>query len=66
MGSILPYSTYADGGGVDFANAIAQFSSVFGSIWSFIMDNWVFAIFIIIPVVGAILAWVISFFNGRK
>lgn len=66
MGSILPYETYAEGGGVDFANAISQFSVVFSSIWSFIMENWVFAIFIIIPVVGGVIAWIISFFNGRK
>ncbi len=66
MGPILPFETYAEGGGVDFSSAIAQFSAVFSSIWSFIMENWVFAIFIIIPVVGAVIAWIISFFNGRK
>lgn len=49
-----------------FAGAIEQFSVIFSAIWSFIMDNWVFAIFVIVPIVGAIIAWVVSFFNGRK
>lgn len=46
-------------------DAISEFTSVFTTVWTFLMSNWYFTALIIIPVAGLIISMILGFVRSH-
>lgn len=46
-------------------DAISEFTSVFSTVWTFLMSNWYFTALIIIPVAGLIISMILGFVRSH-
>lgn len=47
------------------SDAISEFTTVFTTVWSFLMSNWYFTALIIIPVAGLIISMILGFVRSH-
>lgn len=46
-------------------DAISEFTTVFSTVWTFLMSNWYFTALIIIPVAGLIISMILGFVRSH-